>query len=208
MENTTKNAAEEKITIGSDLGKKVNCSMCNKEGSADEFITMQNNNGETVYLCQECKIKTNEVFEKETKDPNMMLGLVAGIVGGIIGGLVWYYVALGTGKEIGYISLGLGYLVGMGVYLGSGKKRGHQLQIMSAVIALVSIIVTEKFLYEYFINDYIQAHLAEYPNMVGQVISVSFFDPNFWQGLASPIGLLIYVLGVYFAYKVCKPREI
>ncbi len=205
MEKTT----PEKITIGSEVGIKVNCSMCQKEGTTDQFITLQGNKGKNVYLCPECKVKANQAFEDETKNPNILLAVVVGAIGAAIGGVVWYFVAIGTGKEIGYISLGMGYLVGFGVYFGAGKKRGHQLQIIAAFLAVVAIIVTEKFIFDYFLNDYVQNHLSEFPNLApGQSISVSFFEPEFWKNFVSPIGLLIYAIGIYLAYKFPKPRKI
>ena len=208
MENTTQIKPQEKITIGSEVGKKVNCSMCKKEGTTDQFVTLQGHKGGVVYLCPECKVKANETFENETKNPNMPLAYAAGIVGAIIGGIAWYFIVIATGKEIGYISIGLGYLVGTGVYLGSGKKRGHTLQIISALITIITIFVTEKFIFDYFINQYIQANISKYPDMVGHSISASFVDPDFLNSLVSPIGLLIYAIGIYFAYKICKPRKI
>lgn len=205
MEKTT----PEKITIGSEVGIKVNCSMCQKEGTTDQFITLQGNKGQNVYLCPECKEKANKSFEDETKNPNILLAIVVGAIGAVIGGVIWYFVAIGTGKEIGYISLGMGYLVGFGVYFGAGKKRGHQLQIIAALLAVVAIIVTEKFIFDYFLNDYVQSHLSEFPNLSpGQSISVSFFEPEFWKNFVSPIGLLIYAIGIYLAYKFPKPRKI
>lgn len=202
-------AAPEKITIGSEVGKKVNCSMCQMEGTSDQFITLQGHKGQDVYLCPECKEKTSKAFEEETKNPRLWLAVILGAVGGAVGGLVWYFVAIKTGKEIGYISLGLGYLVGFGVYLGAGKKRGHLLQILSAILAVISIIVTEKFAFDYFLNKYIQDNISQFPNILpGQSIPVSFFEPEFWKGFLSPVGLLIYVIGIYIAYRVCKPRKL
>lgn len=205
MEETT----PEKITIGSEVGVKVNCSTCQKEGTTDQFTTLQNDKKENVFLCAECKEKMNTAFEDETKNPNFLLGVVGGGVGALIGGIIWYFVAIGTGMEIGYISLGLGYLVGFGVYLGAGKKRGHQLQIISALLATIAIIVTEKFLFDYFLNDYIQNHPAEFSDFpAGQSVSVSFFESEFWKSFISPVGLLIYTIGIYLAYKFCKPKKI
>lgn len=200
---------QEKITIGSEVGLKVNCSMCKKEGTTDEFTTLRNKKGANVYLCSECKEKTNQMADAETKNPNIVLAIVAGLVGGALGGAVWYFIAIGTGKEIGYVALGLGYLVGFGVHLGSGKKRGHKLQIISAAITVVAIFVTEKLVFDYFVNQYIQTNIAQFPGLApGQKISVSFFEPEFLKSLVSPIGLLIYAMGIYFAYTVCKPRKI
>jgi hypothetical protein len=204
MENKT----PEKIVIGSETGKKVNCSMCKKEGATDQFVALQGAKGASVYVCAECRQKANAEFEAETKNQNVPLGIAGGIVGAVIAGFVWYFVAVGTGKEIGYISLGLGYLVGMGVHIGAGKKRGHNLQVISAVIAAAAIFVTQKFVYDFFLNQYAQAHLTEYPQLAGQVLSASFFDTDFLSALTSPMGLLIYALGIYFAYKVCKAKKI
>lgn len=204
-----KEIAQEKIVIGSEVGKKVRCSECGKEGTTDEFVTLQDKKGENIYLCEKCKEKTKQSFEEETKDPNIPLAVVAGAIGAAVGGLVWYFIAIKTRTEIGYISLGLGYLTGFGVHFGAGKKRGHQLQIISAVLALVAIIVTEKFIFDYFVNDYVQNNLSEFPGVSkGKSVSVSFFEPEFWKSLFSPIGLFIYAIGVYLAYTVCKPRKI
>ena len=205
MTNTTQG----KIIIGSDVGKKVNCSVCKKEGTTDQFVTLQNHDGSNVYLCANCKEETNKAFDNETKNPNIPFAIGAGIIGAILGGIVWYLIALSTGMEIGYISLGLGYLVGFGVYFGAGKKRGHQLQIISAIIALVAIFITERFIFNHALNEYIQSHLSMFPNVLpGDTVSLPLFDATFLESLVTPIGLLIYALGIYFAYKFCKPRKI
>lgn len=205
MEKST----SEKITIGSEVGVKVNCEMCRKEGTTDQFVTLQGNKGQSIYLCSECKQKANQAFENETQNPNILLATIAGAVAALIGGIIWYIVAISAGMEIGYISLGLGYLVGFGVFLGAGKKRGHQLQIISALLTVAAIVVIEKFIFDYFANDYIQSHLSEFPDFPeGQKISVSFLEPEFWKSFASPIGLIIYAIGIHLAYKFPKPRKI
>ena len=205
MEKTT----EEKITIGSEVGIKVNCSECKKEGTTDQFITLQGDNDQNIYLCPECKEKTNKALEEETKNPNILLAIIFGAIAAVIGGVVWYFITIGTGREIGYVSLGLGYLVGLGVYFGAGKKRGQLLQIISALLTVIAIIVIEKFIFAYFVNDYIQNNLSEFPEWTpGDSLSISFFDPEFWIEFASPMGLFIYAIGIYLAYTVCKPKKI
>lgn len=46
MENTT----PEKITIGSEVGVKVNCAMCEKEGTTDQFVTLQDKKRQSIYF--------------------------------------------------------------------------------------------------------------------------------------------------------------
>lgn len=205
MENTE----VEKIKIGSDVGMKVNCSMCQKEGTTDQFITLRGNKGQNVYLCPDCKVQANQAFEAETKDPNILRAILLGAVGALIGGVVWYAVAVAFELQIGYVALGLGYLVGLGVYIGAGRKRGRQLQIISVILVIIAIVVAKKFTFDYFANDYIQHHLSEFPNFApGQTVSISIFSSVFWETMVTPIGLLIYAFGVYIAYKFCKPRRI
>ncbi len=204
-----KKITQGKITIGSKVGVKVNCSMCHKNGVTDQFTTLQNDKGEDIFLCSDCKEEANKSFANETKNANILLAIIVGAIGGIIGGVIWYFVTINSGMEIGYVSLGLGYLIGFGVYLGAGKKRGHQLQIISAILALVAIIVTEKYIFDYFISEYIKNNPSEFPELsVGQTVAVSYFEPEFWKGMISPIGLLIYSIGIYLAYKFCKPNKI
>jgi hypothetical protein len=197
------------ISIGSEVGKTVSCSNCGREGTTEEFITLRDHKGKDVYLCPECKEETNQKFLAETTGQNIILAGVGGIIGAVIGSLIWYFITTNTGQEIGYISLGLGYLVGFGVYLGSGKKRGLNLQILSAFIAILAIFITEKFIFDYFVNSYITQHLTDYPMLsTHRYVFVSFLDPDFLQQFISPIGLLIYAIGIYIAFKFCKPRKI
>lgn len=199
----------EKITIGSEVGIKVNCSMCKREGTTDQFATLQGKKGQNVYLCPQCREETSRALEEETKNPRILLSIIVGAIGAAIGGAIWYVIAVTTGREIGYISLGLGYLTGLGVYLGAGKKRGHQLQVISAILAVIAIIVTEKYIFDYVLNDYLQKNPGQFPDFPsGGKISVSYLEPEFWKNFVSPIGLLIYAIGVYLAYKFCKPRKL
>ncbi len=199
----------DKITIGSEVGMKVTCSMCQKEGTTNEFVTLRGKDDQDVYFCPVCKEKLNQEFEDATKNPNILRAVIAGSIAAIVGGVVWYFVTIFTGMEIGYISLGLGYLIGYGVYIGSGKKRGHMLQVISAMIAVIAIIIIEKFILDHFLTIYIQENLSEFPDFaVGDTASISFFAPEFWTSMLSPVGLLIYAIGIYLAYSFCKPQKI
>lgn len=205
--DTKTNKEVETFSIGSELGKKVHCSMCNKEGKVEDFIKSQNAAKETVYICQDCKSKVNDAFKAETENANMFGAVSLGVVAGIVSGIVWYYVAVLTGYEIGYLALGMGYLVGMGVHLGSGKKRGQNLQIISAIIAFLTIVITEKFIVQHGVSEYIAQNPTQFEGVDTSLIKVSVFSPLFWTTIASPIGLLIYAFGIYVASKICKPRS-
>ena len=71
-------------------------------------------------------------------EQNIGLGIIGGAVGGLIGAVVWAAVTYITEYQIGWLALGVGFLVGLGVrYLGKGIDRIFG--IVGGVIALVSV---------------------------------------------------------------------
>jgi len=197
------------IKIGSEVGLKVNCDRCEKPGTTESFVTLRDNKNKDIHLCGDCREKTNAEFSAETKDANIPLAILFGVVGAAIGGILWYLITTITKTEVAYLAIGLGYIIGFAVHLGSGKKRGMNLQVISAVLTVIALFVSEKFIFSYFANSYIQTHLSEFPGIEqGQMISIPVYDSAFLHSLVSPIGLLIYAIGIYFAFKYCKPRKI
>lgn len=199
----------EAITIGANVGREVDCSQCAKKGKAEEFFSYEGENDNDVYLCKECRTSINSAIENETKDPNIAGAVGLGILASIIGGIAWYYITVTTEREIGYIAIGLGYLIGMAVMIGSKKKRGLKLQFLAAGLTLIAIFVSEYYIYTHFVNEYIQVNLNEFPDFSpGDVADISLFDVGFLKNLLSPIGLLIYAIGAYVAYGIPKAKKI
>lgn len=200
---------EENISIGTKINQEVTCSQCGKKGNTSEFFSYAVKEGPDVHLCSDCKQLVNSQLGEETQNPNLVLAIGAGVIAGVIGSIAWYYLTIITGYEFGYASLGLGYMVGFAVYFGAGKKRGEQLQILAAVLTVVTIFVGEYAIFNHSVNDYIQGHLSEYPDFgPGDKASISIFNPEFLKSFASPISLVIYSVGVYIAYRFPKPRSI
>src|SRR3989344_8188676 len=109
--------AEEQIQIGAKAEERVQCSNCGKEVVVSQTHSYKGKKGEDIYFCADCKGKIDEQLSAETKNPNFVGALIGGLIGAIIGGSIWYGIAVVTGYEIGYVALGLGYLVGFGVHL-------------------------------------------------------------------------------------------
>jgi hypothetical protein len=200
----------DKIIIGSSVHKSVVCEQCKKEGKADTFFSYQKKDKTEMYLCSECRDKMNAAFKEETKNPNYLRAIAGGVIAGIIGGLLWYFIAVLTNREFGYVAIALGFLVGMGVIVGSGGKRGHMLQMIALLLTLFVIFVAEYGIFRHTLNIYIQEHASELndidPNMIRDALGV--LNPIFLKSLISPIGLVIYAIGAYCAYSIPKPRKI
>ncbi|MEJ2510629.1 MAG: hypothetical protein P8Y72_03430 [Anaerolineales bacterium] len=55
---------------------------------------------------------------------NLGLGIIGGAIGGLLGAVVWAAVTYLTEYQIGWLALGVGYLVGIGVrLLGKGIDK-------------------------------------------------------------------------------------
>src|SRR6185503_1710751 len=153
-----------------------------------------------------CRGEVEKVLQAETENPNMIMALVLGSVAAIVAGVIWYYFVILSGYQIGYIAIGVGFVIGWAVVLGAGKKRGPKLQIMSAALTLVTLFTSEYFMALHYIRQYLLENKAEYPDYNGEMFFLSPFDPDILGGMISPMGLLIWGIGIYFAYSVAKTR--
>lgn len=197
------------IKIGEKKDELVNCGQCQGQFSAAQCYTFKGKKkGETVYLCEKCHEVVEKAFREETQNPNMAMAMVLGGMAAIIAGVAWYYLSVLTGYQIGYVAIGVGFIIGRAVIWGSGKKRGSSLQIMGAVITILTLLVSQYFTVLYYGRKYLLEHKTEYPGYNGQMFFVSPFAPDFMQSMFSPMGLLIWGIGIYFAYSLPKARSI
>ncbi len=200
--------AEAPIKIGNHTQDIVRCANCNMEGVVGDFFTYQTKDGSDTYLCSDCRVKANETLEAEKNQINMVYAAGLGIVAAIAGGIAWYYVTLLTNMEFGYAALGLGYLVGYAVFIGAGKRRGQKLQILSVVLTLLSIFWAEYFIFSHGLFEYMSANPSQFDWWDGAKIWLDPWSSIFLETFISPISALIYAIGLYVAYTVCKPQKL
>ena len=73
-------------------------------------------------------------------EQNLGLGMIGGAVGGLVGAMIWAAVTYLTEYQIGWLALGVGFLVGLGVrYLGRGIDT--MFGVAGGVIALFSVVL-------------------------------------------------------------------
>ncbi len=81
-----------------------------------------------------------ETAAKVLWQANPLAWLAAACVGGAIGTAAWYYIAIETGKEIRFVALGIGVLVGLCVKVVSGSYSGAVSGGIAVAVALASIV--------------------------------------------------------------------
>jgi hypothetical protein len=91
-------------------------------------------------VCHSCTSKAEQEIEQQTSSPNLGGGVVLGALAAAVGSAVWYSIAAGAEGEFGVVAIGIGWLVGKAVVLGSGNKRGPLLQLAAGVLAGAAIL--------------------------------------------------------------------
>lgn len=196
------------IKIGAKASESVYCSQCQKEVTGSQCYTYKGKKGEAIFLCDSCREVAEKAFQEETKNPNIAGALFLGALAAIIAGIAWFAITVLTGYQIGYGAIGVGFLIGYAIIFGSGKKRGATLQMMSVALTLVTLFIAQYFISLYYIRKYLLENKAQFPDYDGQWFFVSPFSLEILSTMISPIGLLIWAVGIYFAYSLPKNRII
>ena len=198
----------EKITIASKANKKVSCANCKRAINAGEQHTYKGKNGTDVYLCSDCKTQINEAFKKEAREVNLPKALLGGFVAAVLGCIAWFGIEVITGFQIGYVAVGLGYLIIRGILYGSGNRRNSQLQIIGVILALLAIVAANYFIGVHDLISYAGQHYPNAPQDRVLTVSLSAAATNFFQYAIDPIGLFIWGIALYIVYRGLQPAKI
>lgn len=199
----------ETIQIGSKAQEKVNCTNCGKAVSVEDRYSYKGKKGEDIYFCKDCRELINKQLQEETSNPNIVGALLAGALGGVLGGFIWYLVVIAIQREIGYLAIGVGYLIGFATYFGAGRKRGRSIQAISALITLITLFTSEYFIFVHFLQEEVVKKVGvDKAAVVMDKITITPFNTIFLGSVLSPIGLLIWAIGIYIACRFAKPRKI
>jgi hypothetical protein len=92
--------------------------------------------------------------------------------------------------------------------LGAGRKRGTNLQLLSAFITLLSIVGASYFCVLHAINEYVVEELAKQGQPAPGFIWASPFNADILSAMVSPMTLLIWGIGLYIAFRVPQARKV
>jgi hypothetical protein len=132
--------------------------------------------------------------------------LLGGLGAAVLSSLIWYVVVIVTNYQLGIVAIAVGWLVAQGVMVGSGRKRGPQLQALSVAITLVAMLASEYFVLRHFIVEDLSAQgytdfklLLPLGDMIELVI----------EGIkAEPITLLFWGIALWQAFVIPAQRQL
>lgn len=133
-------------------------------------------------------------FESLRMEQNLPLGVLGGSAGGLLGAGLWALITYHTDYQIGWMAVGVGFLVGFGVRLGKGFELVYG--FVGAAIALISAIL----------GNFLTAI-----GYLGRALEMGYFETLFnfdfsqtfrlMQATFHPLDVLFYALAVYFGYR-------
>jgi hypothetical protein len=129
---------------------------------------------------------------------NFPMAIAAGLVAAAVGAGVWYWIVVLTDTMLGIIAIGVGFLVGLAIKFGAGKQGAVPLQILGAVLALLSIVAGEYLIIHHWIR---QANT----DFTGWLTASEFIEVYTEYIKEAPITVLFYGIAVYQGYILPKP---
>jgi hypothetical protein len=130
---------------------------------------------------------------------SLAFAIIAGIAAAIIGGIAWAVVTLTTEYQIGYMAVGVGFLVGFAVRLGNGSTKifGY----VGAVLALLGCVLGNLF-------TLIGYHArAEKIDVLTALSSIDLSKvPEAMASTFNPMDLLFYGIAIYEGYRFSQRK--
>jgi hypothetical protein len=137
-----------------------------------------------------------QAYMQELRDKqNLTMGISAGAIAALIGAIAWATLTAITQYQIGFMAIGVGYVVGWSIrYFGEGIDKSFA--IAGAALSLIGCLLGNLLSSCIFIAGQTNSSITGVfftldINTAVKIMSLTF----------SPIDLLFYGLALYFGYK-------
>jgi hypothetical protein len=128
-------------------------------------------------------------------EQNLVGGILAGTVAALVGAALWAGVTVVTDYQIGWMALGIGFLVGSAIRV-VGKGITKVYGIIGATLSLIGCLLGNLFSICYFIS--ISEEIGVMQVLSHLDISLVF---RMLAGSFHPLDLLFYGLAIYMGYS-------
>jgi hypothetical protein len=139
--------------------------------------------------------QTQPTILVEENEGNLLYGIIAGIVAAVIGAIIWALVTVWTEYQIGWMAVGVGFLVGFSIRI-FGKGTSIKFGIIGAVLALLGCLAGNLLATCIWASKEYNVSIFDILSVLNFSIIVEIFKETF-----SPIDLLFYALAIFEGYK-------
>lgn len=184
------------------------CAACGVEIPAGQEIVLRgkDKNAPPVTVCPNCAKAVERAFQAEAESPNLIGASLLGVGAAVISSLVWYGIVAITHYQLGSIAVGVGWLVGTAVRLGAGGKRGMLLQIISVLITLIAMAVSEYLIVRYFVVQVLAAEgYTDIPLLLPADMMLELMAESIKE---KPMTLLFWGIATWEAFAIPAKRRL
>jgi hypothetical protein len=134
---------------------------------------------------------------QEARDnQNLSLGVGGGIAAAVVGAIIWAIITVVTGYQIGWMAVGVGFLVGYAVRM-FGKGADPVFGVAGAAIALAGCLTGNLLTVVILISRQESIEIMTLLSRLTPGITADIIKETF-----QPLDLLFYGLAIYEAYKI------
>jgi hypothetical protein len=133
---------------------------------------------------------------KPASTSDVLGGLLAGLLAAVLATAVWYGVVALTSYQLGIVAIAVGFLVGQGVVLGARGHASMALPVISVVLTLLALAISEYLIVAYFVGQEVGVpiDIVQPPDFVVGVITDSL--------AADPLTLAFWAIALFQAVAI------
>ena len=123
-------------------------------------------------------------------------GLLGGLLAAVLATAIWYGVVAVTHWQLGIVAIAVGFLVGQGVVLGARGHASIALVVISVVLTLLALAVSEYLIVAYFVGQElgVPIEIVQPPDFVVSVVTESL--------AADPLTLAFWAIALFQAVAI------
>ena len=141
------------------------------------------------------QVKSQMVMQEMKDNQNLLFGMIGGIVAAAIGAAIWATLTAMTNFQIGWMAVGVGFLVGHAVRM-CGKGIDKSFGMVGATLSLLGCIAGNLLTVCIAISRHQQIPFFDLLSRLNPEIVVDLMRATF-----NPMDLLFYGIAVYEGYR-------
>ena len=139
-----------------------------------------------------------EIAPLNPEGNNLFAALLGGSVAAAVGAVLWAVIAVMTGMMIGWVAVGIGFMVGYTVRI-FGKGSEPMFQILGAVLSLLGCLAGNLLMVCAFVSRQQQIPLLTLLTHLNPAVIVSLMVDTF-----SAMDLLFYGIAIYEGFRFSR----
>jgi hypothetical protein len=140
------------------------------------------------------------VAQPDEVTPNLTLAVVAGLAAAIAGAVLWAVITVSTKYQIGFMAIGVGFLVGWTVRA-AGKGSAMSYSVIGGALALIGCLLGNLLSACGFLATEQSTPLM---TIVGRALANPGLAADLLQATFSPMDLFFYAIAVYEGFKLAR----